>query len=87
VSRRSGAGPEYPTGPDRSRRRSRHRSLIIGGVAAFAALTVFQPQKLFIDDMVDEALPGLVVAGQTPPSTTAPITIPPTTTPSLPVWI
>lgn len=77
--------PDYPTGSDRSGRRARRRGLIIGGAVAFVALavfvlTVFQPQKLFIDDVVDEALPGLVVAGQTSPSTTAPTTILPATT-------
>jgi hypothetical protein len=74
---------DYPTVPGAKRRRSRRRGLIIGGAVAFVALavfvlTVFQPQKLFIDDVVDEALPGLVVAGQASPSATEPAATPPT---------
>jgi hypothetical protein len=57
--------------PD-TRRRSRRRWIIGGTVAAVLVaaaafvLVVFQPQKLFIDDVVDEDLPGLVVAGAAP---------------------
>jgi hypothetical protein len=57
--------PPSPSGPRRRRRR-----LLIGGAVATVVvalagfvLVVFQPHKLFIDDRVDEALPGLVVAG------------------------
>jgi hypothetical protein len=55
-----------------TRRRSRRRWIIGGAVAAVLVaaaafvLVVFQPQKLFIDDVVDEDLPGLVVAGAAP---------------------
>ena len=59
---------ETPTSP---RRRRWLWGLLIGGGVVFVALVafvliVFQPQKLFIDDKVDEALPGLVVAGEAP---------------------
>ncbi len=59
---------ETPTPP---RRRRWLWGLLIGGGVVFVALVafvliVFQPQRLFIDDKVDEALPGLVVAGEVP---------------------
>jgi hypothetical protein len=52
---------------------------VIGGLVVLAALAafvliVFQPQKLFIDDVVDEDLPGLVVAGAPEVEPTTPTT-------------
>ncbi len=85
-----------PTPAPTARRRSK-RPFVIGAVVALAALVavvlvVFQPQKLFIDDVVDEDLPGVVAAGQpsptttTPPSTAAPdaAAVPSTTTTTAP---
>lgn len=78
-----------PTEPRRSR-----RGLIIGALVVLAAvvavvLVVFQPQKLFIDNEVNEALPGLATGPApttTPPSTAAGTpTAPPTTTPTDPL--
>ena len=68
----SGAVPEetYPSRPPR-RRRGLWVGGAVGGVVLIGlvvfVLVVLQPQKLFIDDKVDEALPGLVVAGAAAP--------------------
>jgi Electron transfer DM13 len=42
----------------RTRRRVLSVALVAGAVAAVAAVAWFQPQKLFIDERVDEALPA-----------------------------
>jgi hypothetical protein len=52
-----------PRGPRPSNRRRGRRSLVLIGLAALLAvlafvLVYFQPQKLFIDDHVDEAFPA-----------------------------
>jgi hypothetical protein len=49
---------------------------VVFAVAAAFVLVVFQPQKLFIDDKVDEALPGLVVAGEPPVVEATPADVP-----------
>lgn len=51
----------------------RHRAPIIGGTAAVAvvAFLLFRPDKLFIDDVVDESLDQAFAA--TSPSTTTPV--------------
>lgn len=55
-------------GPARPSFVRRHRWALLGGGAVGVALIAFvmvwfQPHKLFIDDVVDEDLPGLVTAG------------------------
>ena len=57
---------ELVPAPDTTTRRRRRRTWYLVGGAAFVALAVvviawFQPQKLFLDDTVNEALPDLVV--------------------------
>ncbi len=57
--------------PDTTTRRRRRRTWYLVGGAAFVALAVvviawFQPQKLFLDDKVNEALPDLVVTTPAP---------------------
>lgn len=69
----------HPPSPPGSRGRRRRRLLVGGGVAAVVValaafvLVVFQPHKLFIDDRVDEALPGLVVTGSAETAAEAPV--------------
>lgn len=45
-------------GPSRARRRATIVVALVAGVAAVGAVVWFQPQKLFIDERVDEALPA-----------------------------
>jgi hypothetical protein len=71
---------------------TRHRALtlMIGALAvggAAFALAWFQPHKLFFDERVDEALPGIATeapAAAAPGSTTSTTTVPATTAPSEP---
>ncbi|MEO5842869.1 MAG: DM13 domain-containing protein [Acidimicrobiales bacterium] len=67
------------------RGRRRRQALLVGGVAVVAAVVFvliwFQPQKLYIDDHVDEAAP-VVVAG--PSTTRAPSAESGPTTPETP---
>lgn len=82
-----------------------HRGMAVGGGVGLAALVVFvlvwfQPQKLFIDRHVDEALPTVTTAATTttttpaattttdaPAPATAPTTAPPETTPPGPTTV
>ncbi len=66
-----------------------HRRLAAGAGVAAVALAVFvivwfEPQKLFIDERVDEGLEGFTTPVAATPTTTLPptTTVPPTTTPT-----
>lgn len=81
----STAGPSGST----PRRGWRRRSVLIPAALGCAgvlvvALAVFQPWRLFVDEVVDEALPGTTVSAPAPsaPSATA---APPSAQPSQPV--
>lgn len=58
------------------------RAMIIGGlaVAALVGFLLFRPDKLFVDDVVDEGLDQAFAAADTNSTTTSPATSTPTTT-------
>jgi hypothetical protein len=64
MTERTGGQAAVPAAPP-VRRRGRRAALlaVVGGALAVAALVVFQPWKLVVDEVVDEAAPGPVASG------------------------